>query len=139
MNDNDKTRISMGGVVLLLAIGLIYAVYSMLSLPSGGKSEIVLPVLAIAGIVMLLAALSLVSLAFGFFGLSDKSQALALPEGSIRAVLALSLVVLFSILTVFLYQNLASPGVLMKVENLQVSKGKSFLNRTKTLICVMWS
>jgi len=131
MNDIDKTRISMGGVVLLLAIGLIYAVNSMLNLHDGGKSEIVLPVLAITGIVMLLAALSLVSLAFGFFGLSDKSQALALPEGSIRAVLALSLVVLFSILTVFLYQNLASAGPQRKVENLTSAQREDFLKQNK--------
>ena len=49
-----------------------------------------------------------VSVAVGHFGLSDKSQALALPEGSIRAVIALSLVIIFAILTVFLYGTLAS-------------------------------
>jgi hypothetical protein len=67
-----------------------------------------LPVLAILGMLLLLTTLAAVSVAFGHFGLSDKSQALALPEGSIRAVIALSLVIIFAILTVFLYGTLAS-------------------------------
>jgi hypothetical protein len=43
--------------------------------------------LAIVGVVLLLGTLALVSVAFSIFKLDDRSQALALPEGSIRAVI----------------------------------------------------
>ena len=71
-------------------------------------TEIALPLLTIAGVVVLLLSLALVSSVFAIFGLDDKNQALALPEGSIRAVIALSLVVLFAILSIFLYSNMSS-------------------------------
>jgi len=65
-----------------------------------------LPILTILGVTLLLATLAIVSIAFGSFGLSDKTQALALPEGSVRSVIALSLVVIFAILAVFLFGSL---------------------------------
>ncbi len=88
---------------LLIAVGVLSAfkVDPMMSLP----------VLAILGVLLLLAALAGVSVSFGHFGLSDKQQALALPEGSIRAVIAMALVVIFAILTVFLYGTLANGNV----------------------------
>jgi hypothetical protein len=64
------------------------------------------PILTILGVTLLLATLAIVSIAFGSFGLSDKTQALALPERSVRSVIALSLVVIFAILAVFLFGSL---------------------------------
>ena len=62
--------------------------------------------LAIAGVVALLGSLALVSVSFSLVNMSDKTQALGLPQGSVRAVIALSLVVLFAILTVYLFSSL---------------------------------
>jgi hypothetical protein len=92
-------------ILLLLAI-LLLAAWLLTQL--GSATWVSLPVLAILGMLLLLIILAAVSVTFGHFGLSDKSQALALPQGSIRAVIALSLVVIFAILTVFLYGTLAS-------------------------------
>jgi hypothetical protein len=69
--------------------------------------QVQLPLLAIVGIMALLAALAVVSVAFSLAGLSDRTQALGLPEGSVRAVIALSLIVLFAITSVYLYSSLA--------------------------------
>jgi len=77
---------------------------------TGNNLQVQLPVLAISGVVILLAMLALVSVFFAIFELDDKTQALALPEGSIRAVIALSLIVLFAILTVYLYGSLIGVG-----------------------------
>ena len=92
--------------IVLLAAILLLATWLLNQL--GAETWLSLPVLAILGMLLLLTTLAAVSVAFGHFGLSDKSQALALPEGSIRAVIALSLVIIFAILTVFLYGTLAS-------------------------------
>ncbi|KQU76018.1 MULTISPECIES: hypothetical protein [unclassified Rhizobacter] len=67
------------------------------------------PILAIFGIMILLGALALVSTLFNRLGLSAAGEALALPPGSIRATIALSLIVLFALLAVMLYQSLSSP------------------------------
>jgi len=72
-----------------------------------GNSEILLPILAITGIVSLLLALTVVAILFAKFGLADKAQALGMPEGSVRAVIALALVVLFAIISVYLYRSFA--------------------------------
>ena len=48
-------------------------------------------------------------------------EALGLPEGSIRAVIALSLIVLFAILAVDLYANVSTGGRLNTVQNLSLS------------------
>jgi len=57
-----------------------------------------LPTLALGGVLVLLAALLCFSTLMNVVGLSDKTQALGLPEGSVRAIIALALVGLFAIL-----------------------------------------
>jgi len=64
-----------------------------------------LPILTILGICTLFGACALVAVIFAQFGLTDTSQALALPEGSIRATIALSLIVLFAIIAIMLHQS----------------------------------
>jgi hypothetical protein len=65
------------------------------------------PILAIFGIMILLGALALVSTLFNRLKLSAPTEALGLPPGSIRATIALSLIVLFALLAVMLYQSLS--------------------------------
>jgi hypothetical protein len=56
-----------------------------------------LPMLALLGVVTLLGALLIFTALLNVIGLSDKTQALGLPEGSVRALLALALLGLFAI------------------------------------------
>jgi hypothetical protein len=110
-------------VVVLVGSGLalLGALYFMSRLfVDTGNPEGTLPVLAIAGVLVLFLALSLVSVSFALFNLSDKSQALGLPEGSVRAVIALSLLVLFAILSIFLYRGLADEGQIKTITGLTV-------------------
>ena len=51
---------------------------------------------------------------------------MGLPEGSIRAVIALSLIVLFAILSVFLYQGVSS-GHVSIIENLSDADRAQFI------------
>jgi hypothetical protein len=104
MNDNRVTGFYLAGFAILLLVALFGLSFAVGFAPT----EVKLPIIAIAGVFLLLGALAIVSVAFSLFELSDKTQALGLPEGSIRAVIALSLIVLFAILSVYLYASLTS-------------------------------
>ena len=64
---------------------------------------------------------------FSILSLTNKEQALGLPEGSIRAVIALSLIVLFAILSVFLYQNISKGGELLPVGEMSAAERMQFI------------
>jgi hypothetical protein len=99
-----------GAVLLILMVGVLFGLGYSMSYLAGVSDlgpEMSLPLLAIGGIIALLAAIALAAGAFSLFDLSDRTQALGLPKGSVRAVIALSLVVLFAILTVYLYSDMS--------------------------------
>jgi hypothetical protein len=109
--------------VLLLVVGAVIYILPQLGRALGKadlSSEIALPILAIAGLVILLVVLTLTAIAFSMVDLSDKTQALALPEGSVRAVIALGLIVLLAIISVYLYGSLAKKAE--GIHELQVTK-----------------
>ena len=85
-------------VTIPAALGLLrhWNVY----LPENG-----LPVLLVSGAVALLLSLAVLVVVLRHLDLADKRYALGLPEGSIRAVIALLLILLFFISSVFLYSN----------------------------------
>jgi len=120
-------------ITVALLIVLFCVVYALLGrmCASNLGAEVKLPLLAIAGVVLLLLVLAVVSVAFGASGLSDKTQALALPEGSVRAVIALALVVLFAILSVFLFESVAY-GPLRTAPDLTEAAKNEFLQNNKT-------
>jgi len=91
-----------------------------------GQFEITLPLLAMFGVLVLLMALALTSVSFAIFDLADKREALALPPGSVRAVIALGLVVIFAILTVFLYADLSGTNNLV-ISGLTLEQQKAFM------------
>jgi hypothetical protein len=91
--------------------------------------ELVLPILIITGVLVLLVTLSLTAFVFAIMDISDKTQALALPEGSVRAVLALSLVVLFPIVSIFLYSNLSNAGKIEVVSGLTKEQKDQFQSK----------
>lgn len=105
--DTLKRLVLFGGLLAIFGIGVVL---TRLAWRDRLGAEIVLPLLTIGGIVCLLMALTLVAIVFAKVGLADKMQALALPEGSVRAVLALALIVIFAIITVYLYGSLATGG-----------------------------
>jgi heme/copper-type cytochrome/quinol oxidase subunit 2 len=67
------------------------------------NASIMVTLVVIASVIGLLAVLMMTALAFSSVKLSDSTQALGLPEGSVRAVIALSLIVIFVIIVVFLF------------------------------------
>ncbi len=127
-----RRQVVLGAALLLVAGLLLFGLVVLMKVLSGTTEaasvgpEIVLPVLAIAGVVVLLIALALISMAFALVKLSDPTQALGLPEGSVRAVVALSLVVLFAIITIFLYGDLTNAGHVNVAKNVTEAEKQSF-------------
>lgn len=71
--------------------------------------EIVLPMMLLAGIVTLIAILGIAVSLFAALGLATPTEAFGLPEGSVRAVIALGLILIFALTSVFLYGGLQLP------------------------------
>jgi hypothetical protein len=105
----ETSKLSIMQILLVLgifALGILLGYMAFKVIEKNGGPEVLLPLLAIGGILALLVVLAIVSVFFQTIGLSNKEQALALPEGSVRAVIALSLIVLFAILSIYLYATL---------------------------------
>jgi hypothetical protein len=90
-----------GGLILvaLLAVAFTQRTVSEFRAPP----EIVLTLVLIMGVIALVAALGSLLALHRSFGLATGTEALGLPPGSIRAILALMLVLVFAIMSVFLY------------------------------------
>jgi hypothetical protein len=101
----------------VLCFGAFVSLFWMLYKLLGHDNDVIrLPVLVITGVMALFATLALVAVTFSVAGLTDRTQALGLPEGSVRAAIALSLIVIFAITSIYLYSSLSeadasSPGV----------------------------
>ena len=65
--------------------------------------EVRLPILIVAAVIGLLGAIAFVVVAFSLYKLIDPREALGLPPGSVRALLALLLLVIFASMTVFFF------------------------------------
>jgi hypothetical protein len=86
-----------------------------------------LPLLAIGGVVILVLLLTAVATMFSILDLTNKDQAMGLPEGSIRAVIALSLIVLFAILSVFLYDSISRGGSVATITEMPAADRAQFI------------
>lgn len=110
-------------VAVMLAMGA--AAYAVIT---GGQAETSkLTLLVIGGVVALVLMITLIATIYSLLGLTDSSQAMALPEGSIRAVIALLLLVLFAMLAVFFYDGLQSGGSRTTLQNLSEADLVAFL------------
>ena len=118
------TTISTGaGIVLVLLPGLalFFGSHFLSKEASTG-----LPTVAIFGILILLGALALLATMFARLNLHCRDEALALPPGSIRAVIALALIVLFALMSVMLFNSLCSTK--RTIEHLSESAKKALVS-----------
>jgi hypothetical protein len=86
-------------VGLLVFLGSLFGIGVLLWLVVSRLGESMsLPLLALASVLLLLGALLVFTTLIHLIGLSDPKSALGLPEGSVRAILALALLGLFAIM-----------------------------------------
>ena len=82
-----------------------------------GHDEIYLPAIIITGVVLLLIVLGLLTFSFSVLDLANRDEPLGLPSGSVRAVIALMLLVVFAIVAIFVYSSVSSSGNVQKMGN----------------------
>jgi hypothetical protein len=120
--------------VIVGALGYaLFLAFETLASVGKGKSETTLPLLAIGGVLILVLMLTIVTAVFWWLGLTNNTQAMGLPEGSIRSVIALSLIVLFAILSVYLFENVSTGGQLNTIQNLSINERDLFLKDHPTV------
>jgi hypothetical protein len=85
---------------LLLALTVGAVVFALLTART--RVEIVLGLTVIAGVSALILILFIMAAGFTAMKMNDPQQALGLPEGSIRAMIALMLIIIWIIMSVFL-------------------------------------
>jgi hypothetical protein len=94
-------------IVMMTIVVVFLAIFVTAWLLKGQDPEIQLPLLVIGGLVALLGMLAVMAVAFKTVDLADPKQALGLPDGTVRAVIALSLILIFAVVTVYLFSNLS--------------------------------
>ena len=129
---SDWFRIAVGVLCFGAFVLLFWLLKQMLNLDS---DAIRLPVLVITGVMALFATLALVAVTFSVAGLTDPNQALGLPEGSVRAAIALSLIVIFAITSIYLYSSLKDA----KAESPSVDFAKQVFTVVGTLMTAVAS
>jgi hypothetical protein len=120
------------GLAALVVVGALSGVFLLLMklVNTGGNGS--LPLLAIGGVVVLILLLTAVAMVFSILKLTNKDQAMGLPEGSIRAVIALSLIVLFAILSVFLFQSISTGGASTTIAEMSGADRTEFIRNHTT-------
>jgi hypothetical protein len=129
--------IVMGGMALvsLVFVGIIVAV----GIAAGDNQTIALPLLLITGVVIYLGALAALVVVFRRQGLANRNYALGLPDGSIRAIIALSLILLFAILAIFLYIGQGGFGTTTLPTLAQTDIAKQLVTTLSTLVVAIAS
>jgi hypothetical protein len=97
--------------IAALALGvLIYSAIPAAQFAAG------IAILLAAGVIGLLLALAVVAVFFQALAITDKNEALGLPRGSVRAVIALALILVFAIMSVYVYsvEDLANKADIAK-------------------------
>jgi len=108
----DGKHIGIAAILAVLALAAVALIpwgisFGMKQLPEFSSPEVVLPVEIISGVIGVILVLTIVAVAFAALKLNDPTQALSLPQGSIRAVIALCLILIFAIMAIFLYGTFA--------------------------------
>ena len=98
----DYAKLAVLPIGVLVAAGLLFGLLSKLEVLT---TEISLIVLLAAGVVALVLGLAVVAVFMAWHKLADARAPLGLPEGSVRAVIALSLILIFAILSIFVFRQ----------------------------------
>jgi hypothetical protein len=110
-NLNAKSPLLWIGLIAFVAIAVLCTmnIWHLVS-GSNGNQAMILTSVMMVGLALVTALMIVLLIFFKATGNDDKSQALALPSGSIRALLAFALVLMFVTLGVHLYEGVANNG-----------------------------
>ncbi len=117
MTSKDKELSGRGGLFVgaLIILGVAGLFFTLEAFTEGAaqlreaqtfQPEIVLTVLLLAALTGLIISLVIVAAVFRVLGLSNDESSLGLPDGSVQAFIALSLILIFAITAVYLHNQL---------------------------------
>jgi hypothetical protein len=123
-----NTYLFFGSVLFLFTAA--YCVYRFYPKNLGNTEEaMALSAVVLTGLFLIVLLMAALVIVYQVLGLSDSGQALALPEGSVRALLALSLVLVFVCLAGFLYNEvnnvITQTGAVKHVTDAQITELKA--------------
>ena len=97
------------GVMILAAIAALaasgYGLYKFSSYADGKGEALLLSLVVLVGLALVIVLMAGLATVYSILGVENWSQPLALPEGSVRAIIAFSLLLIFVCLATFLYQG----------------------------------
>jgi hypothetical protein len=102
------------GLIVLLFPFIISLLPKWLGLPPIEISdEIYMALTLIFGVAITMFLLYLTAISFSSLDLASPSSALGLPDGSIRALIALFLIIIFTLISVYLFRSIANPRLVL--------------------------
>lgn len=105
MKMHRKTYAIVSGTILLIAAFIIYD----RAFPDFDTDAIRLSAIVLVGLALTVVFMAILVITYSVLGVENKDQALGLPEGSVRALLAFSLVLVFVCLAAFLFSEVNKP------------------------------
>lgn len=98
--------------VFLVSISAVMVAYLVrIDITTFGGEWLTLPLLVVFGVTLFVGALTIATIVMHNLNLTNKTQALGLPPGSIRALIALSLIIIFAIMTIYMQTELQTRRV----------------------------
>jgi hypothetical protein len=107
------TNIRIGGLIVAAVVVLVVLTQALLS-ARDSPPELQLGLVIVLAVFMLMVLLFIMAGGFVQFGLADPKQALGLPEGTIRALIALILIMLFVIVGIYLFRTVGEGVVTLR-------------------------
>jgi hypothetical protein len=132
-SNGNKLHISIISVITILFILAAICGFLIFSTQrSNANTEIVIGMILVLGVSVLLLLLFLIAVGFNALNLSDPGEALGLPQGSIRALIALLLILVWVIVSIFLFTGIIP---LDSIKNADAVKlGQQFYTTMSTLV-----
>ncbi len=129
-NSGNKTLASPSSIALYILVGLSFAV---LLLISNTPVEVRVPLTIVFSVIIFLGCLTIAASVLKHFDLANPNEALGLPSGSVRALIALTLILIFAIMVIFLAFQFAPTYDEFPANTTVVYGGKNYTNPNGTI------
>jgi hypothetical protein len=105
-------------VLVMIALAILVGLALALKFDFFPRSEIYIGMLTVLGVGILMLLLTIMTMVFASLDLADPNHALGLPEGSIRALIALILLLVFIIVGLYLFNVVGTGAARPEAERL---------------------
>lgn len=136
MKNNNSQNNSMNNwpvvVALITLLVLLFASLLILIISQNTNMDLVIGIALVLGVSVLFVFLFLMSLAFKKIHLTNNSEPLGLPTGSIRALIALLLILVWVIVSIFLFSVISGIDATKRADAIKL--GQQFYTTMSTLV-----